>query len=129
MRIAIIALALAAACGSSSTPQKPDAAGSAQIDAKPGAVIDAPVGGVDAFATTCGKPGDVGNELGVGKFCATLNDCSNNGSAGLCSNLGDETTHFCTKFCTKGSTTDCGTGATCTCNSSNQCGCTPDSCL
>ena len=129
MRVAIwISLAFAAACGSSTTPQKPDAAASAQIDAKPGA-IDAPPSGIDAFASTCGMPGDQGNELGVGKFCATLNDCSNNGQAGLCSNLGDETTHFCTKFCTKGSTTDCGTGATCTCNAQNQCGCTPDSCL
>jgi hypothetical protein len=130
MRRLTLALVLVLGCGSSSsTPPKPDAPPVPHgIDAPP-ATIDAPAAGVDAFASTCGKPGDQGNELGVGKFCATLNDCANNGSAGLCSNLGDPTTFFCTKLCTKGSTTDCGTGATCTCNAQNQCGCTPNSCL
>ena len=119
-----LALAIAlglSACGSSSTPQKPDAH-APTFDAAPPAA--------DAFASTCGKPGDTGNELGVGKFCATLDDCANNGSSGLCSNLGDATTFFCTKFCSAATgAADCGTGATCTCNSSNQCGCTPDTCL
>lgn len=84
----------------------------------------------DAFSSTCGQPGDMGNELGVGKFCNSLSDCSTTPSAGLCSILGDPTTHFCTKTCTNGGPADqCGTNATCECNASNQCGCTPNSCL
>jgi hypothetical protein len=84
---------------------------------------------VDAYFSTCGHPGDVGNEMGVGKFCASIGDCTNQ-SAPLCSSLGDRTTHFCTHTCRS---TDpagaCGTGAECTCNASNQCGCTPSACL
>jgi hypothetical protein len=85
----------------------------------------------DAFFSNCGHPGDVGNELGVGKFCAGQQDCSNTTGAPLCSSLGDSTTHFCTTTCSSmGSAGQCGTGAIeCTCNSSNQCGCTPSMCL
>jgi hypothetical protein len=83
----------------------------------------------DAFTSTCGNPGDVGNELGIGKFCASLSDCSNTVSAKLCSTIGDSTTHFCTKTCAMGSTDQCGTATMCVCNSSNQCGCTPNACL
>jgi hypothetical protein len=81
----------------------------------------------DAFASKCGKPGDTGNEIGVGKFCASLQDC--NGTAPLCSSLGDSETHFCTKTCSMGSAGACGTDAMCVCNSGNQCGCTPNACL
>jgi hypothetical protein len=88
-----------------------------------------PDASVDAFESDCGKPGDVGNELGIGKYCASLSDCSTTSSAPLCSSLGSADTHFCTKTCPMGSTTACGTGAECTCNSSNQCGCTPSVCL
>jgi len=88
---------------------------------------DAPT--IDAYESDCGKPDDVGNELGIGKFCASLGDCSTTMSAPLCSSLGDRNTHFCTKTCTMGSTTSCGTGAECVCNGSNQCGCTPSACL
>lgn len=82
---------------------------------------------VDAFFSTCGHPGDTGNEVGIGKFCEILSDCS--GTAPLCSSIGDDTTHFCTRTCPMGNDTVCGTGAQCTCNSSNQCGCTPTVCL
>lgn len=92
--------------------------GTAQPDAAP-----------DAFESTCGMPGDQGNELGVGKFCATLSDCSATPMAKLCSSLGDPTTHFCTKTCQMGSTDQCGAATSCVCNASNQCGCTPDACL
>ena len=88
-----------------------------------------PDASVDAYFTKCGKPGDTGNELGVGTFCASLSDCGSTQSAPLCSSLGDKDTHFCTRTCTMGSTTDCGTAAECTCNASNQCGCTPSVCL
>ncbi len=84
---------------------------------------------VDAFASQCGKPGDLGNELGIGKFCASLSDCSSTAMAKLCSTIGDSTTHFCTKTCTMGSTDQCGTATSCVCNGSNQCGCTPMACL
>ena len=105
------ALAFAAACGGSGGSKTPDAA-------------------PDAFQSKCGKPGDTGNELGVGKFCPTVNDCGDTQDAPICSSLGDPTTHFCTKTCqSTGSAGQCGTNATCECNSSNQCGCTPNSCL
>jgi hypothetical protein len=114
--IIIVVAAVAAfafACGSNSSPKKPDA----HPDSPPSA---------------CGNPGDVGNDMGVGKYCANLSDCSGNGTATLCSSLGDPTTHFCTRTCTgSGSAGNamCGSNASCTCNSSNQCGCTPNKCL
>ncbi len=83
----------------------------------------------DTPPSKCGNPGDMGNELGVGKYCASISDCGSTQSAPLCSSLGDPDTHFCTKTCPMGSTDACGTGAECTCNSSNQCGCTPSVCL
>ena len=89
-----------------------------------------PDAAVDAFYSTCGHPGDTGNELGIGYFCTGQADCQATPSAPLCSIIGDMTTHFCTKTCTtQGSTTQCGTNATCECNSSNECGCTPNACL
>ena len=106
--IVAIAAAIAVACGNSTT-KKPDAA-------------------VDAYFSTCGHPGDTGNEIGVGKFCTGLSDCTS--TAPLCSQIGDPTTHFCTKTCpAMGSDATCGTNAKCECNSSNQCGCTPNACL
>ena len=88
-----------------------------------------PDASIDMFFTECGAPGDMGNELGIGKYCASLSDCSTTASAPLCSSLGDPDTHFCTKTCPMGSTDACGTGAQCVCNASNQCGCTPSVCL
>ena len=109
MRFVFIAL-LVVGCGGGSSDDKPDA------------MVDAPT-------SKCGNPGDTGNELGVGKYCASLSDCSSTPESRLCSSLGDPDTHFCTKTCAMGSTDQCGTGAQCTCNSSNQCGCTPMACL
>ena len=85
---------------------------------------------IDAFASTCGMPGDLGNELGVGKFCVTLNDCGDTVEAPLCSSFGDPTTFFCTKLCQPpgdAGVNPCGTGAECVCSGS--CGCAPTSCL
>lgn len=88
---------------------------------------------IDAFASNCGHPGDLGNELGVGKFCQTLTDCGDNMNATLCSSLGDDTTHFCTMLCSPpgsdAGATACGTGAECTCDNSGSCGCVPTACL
>lgn len=109
------ALALCAACSSSSSAKKPDAKST-----------------VDAFFSTCGEPGDMGNELGIGKFCTGFGDCAMTPAAPLCSIAGDSTTFFCTKTCTSGGPADqCGTATSCTCNTNTppQCGCTPNSCL
>ncbi len=114
MRLVVPLLFVAAvSCSSSSTPKSPDAHAT-----------------VDAFQSTCGHPGDTGNELGIGHFCTSLADCSSLSTAPLCSILGDPTTHFCTRTCSMaGSDAACGTNTTCTCNTSNQCGCTPNACL
>jgi hypothetical protein len=56
-RIAILVICIAA-CGGGSDPQP-------AIDAESSA---------DAFESDCGFPGDVGNELGIGKFCASIAD-------------------------------------------------------
>jgi hypothetical protein len=87
----------------------------------------------DAYYSECGRPGDVGNELGVGQFCAQFSDCGTTVDAPLCSSLGDPTTHFCTRVCDPGSDAgimeQCGAGAECVCNGGGQCGCTPSECL
>jgi hypothetical protein len=108
--IIMVCLTLVAACGGgNSTPA--DAADD-----------------VDAFESDCGRPGDTGNELGIGAFCDSQSDCVEL-QLPFCSTLGDPNTHFCTKTCDMGSTDMCGTATECTCNSSNQCGCTPTACL
>ncbi len=114
MRLVVsVLLVIAAGCGGDDKPSQPDAPPTA-----------------DAFQSTCGMPGDMGNEFGIGHFCNDFNDCSSLPMAPLCSIIGDSTTHFCTRTCDQaGSDAKCGTDTTCTCNSSNQCGCTPNSCL
>jgi hypothetical protein len=88
----------------------------------------------DAAASKCGKPGDQGNALGVGKYCEVVSDCNATPEAHVCSVLGDQETHFCTKICVPpdagdgGSASNCGAGASCECDSRN-CGCTPVVCL
>jgi hypothetical protein len=85
----------------------------------------------------CGFPGDKGNALGVGKFCASISDCSGN-RAGICSSLGNSAgsnykTFFCTFICTPGGDAGdpCGAGASCQCDpmGGRGCACTPDSCV
>jgi hypothetical protein len=88
----------------------------------------------------CGHPGDVGNSLGVGRFCTKLSDCGKNGEqTNICSALGNgptpsaSDTYFCTIYpCTPdGGTSECGENATCVCGSSSGgggCACTPNSC-
>src|SRR5262245_18420557 len=110
-RIIILVPSIAAgmiACGSSSRNSKP-------LDAA-----------VDADDSSCGHPGDMGNELGVGQYCNTLTDCGSNAGALLCATLGNPQAHFCTKTCVgSGSAGQCGTNATCECQG-GQCGCTPN---
>ena len=89
----------------------------------------------------CGRPGDKGNSLGVGKFCTEIADCQGAGmKTNICSSLGNgpspspDDTYFCTIFPCKldGGTGHCGENATCTCGSGgggSGCACTPNSCL
>jgi hypothetical protein len=113
IRIAIVSFAIAA-CGGGSESKPPDAF----------------VPMADAFESTCGQPGDTGNEQGIGKFCTSFGDCADTPNAPLCSIIGDSTTHFCTKTCQSTDPPDvCGTATQCVCNNNNQCGCTPTSCL
>jgi hypothetical protein len=87
------------------------------------------------FVSLCGKPGDIGNSKGVGKFCTSLADCAGNGMATLCSILGNDpanpqdNTYFCLFTCDATSPAGyCGENAICQC--SNQgCGCTPSACM
>ena len=85
----------------------------------------------------CGHPGDVGNSLGVGKFCTNQGpDCSGNGMANLCSALVNGQTpsaddsYFCSFTCSSSDPPGtCGDNATCLCNASSQCACIPTSCI
>jgi hypothetical protein len=97
-------------------------------------------GGQDAAADVvshCGHPGDLGNSLGIGRFCNGVADCQGTGIPTICATLGDPTEHFCTAMCTPADAamldaspfpTNCGEGATCEC-AQGGCGCTPNRCL
>ena len=94
--------------------------------------------GVDmALLSHCGRPGDVGNSLGVGQYCTNNGpDCGGNSMAKTCSAIFNGQTpsptdaYFCSFQCQM---TDppgtCGENATCLCNSSNICACIPLSCV
>jgi hypothetical protein len=84
------------------------------------------------FVSACGKPGDQGNSLGVGKFCTGIADCTDNPKAVLCTTLGDTSrmNFFCTMPCENsdaGGADPCGENARCAC-SSGGCGCFPTRC-
>ena len=114
--------------GSGRSPGGGDSDGSVQSLADlatPGA-SDMAMAIVDAAGIKfcCGKPGDPGNEQGVGKYCIDSGACA--GSQALfCATLGNPDSHFCTRPCSMGES--CGTGATCQCQGGS-CGCVPDSC-
>jgi hypothetical protein len=130
MRLIGIALLLfAAACGDDSNNSSGDG-GSADLSAAGN--------GVDmALLSRCGHPGDVGNSLGVGKFCTNTGpDCTGNGMATSCSALFNGQTpsatdaYFCSFQCTAASPPGfCGEHAQCLCNASNLCACIPTSCV
>jgi hypothetical protein len=91
---------------------------------------DMSVAGPDfaGFMSDCGKPGDVGNSIGIGKFCIKQSDC-NPGT--VCTQLGDPNNYFCTKSCTAGDAgvETCGENAHCACDPQGRgCGCFPDAC-
>jgi hypothetical protein len=82
----------------------------------------------------CGFPGDCGNELGVGKFCVTDEDCAKNSAATICSSAEnpvseDHKTFFCTLGCDPNATENvCGSGARCNCEDVG-CACAAISCI
>jgi hypothetical protein len=93
--------------------------------------------GVDmALLSRCGHPGDVGNSLGVGKFCTNQGpDCGGNGMATTCSAILNGQTpmpsdaYFCSFQCQMTSPAGfCGENATCLCNALG-CACIPTSCI
>ncbi|MCU1278902.1 MAG: hypothetical protein JWM53_2448 [bacterium] len=131
MRLHLVALLIfAAACGSPSTNGGVGGNGSADLSGV------AP--GVDmALLSRCGHPGDVGNSLGVGKFCTNQGpDCTGNGMATTCGALFNGQTpmpsdaYFCSFQCQMTSPPGfCGENAECLCNASNLCACIPTSCV
>lgn len=114
----VAAMALATvACGSTTTTP---ATGNGKADMRAGADM--------SFRSDCGHPGDKGNSLGVGMFCDTLDACSNNSKATLCTILGDPDNFFCTFRCdANGAANQCGENARCACNG-GPCGCFPTAC-
>ncbi len=114
---------VASSCSSTATPGAP-----ATLDAATGAdaAPDAP------FKSNCGKPGDKGNSLGVGKFCQqTIADCGENPKARLCTTLDPNGAdhYFCTFRCDPATDPPnvCGEQARCAC-SAGGCGCFPTQC-
>ncbi len=81
------------------------------------------------FHTLCGRPGDTGNSLGVGRFCSEQSDCRNNGKALLCTAVADQERFFCTMVCAgDGGADACGESAACACQP-GACACVPKLCL
>jgi hypothetical protein len=122
----IALLVLAAGCGSDSNSGD---GGAPDLSAVPS--------GPDmALLSRCGHPGDVGNSLGVGKFCTNQGpDCGGNGMATSCSALFNGQTpaptdaYFCSFQCLATSPPGfCGENAECLCNTLG-CACIPTSCV
>jgi len=102
-----------AACGTTPEPPK-----------------DMSVSGPDfaGFMSDCGKPGDTGNSIGIGKFCLKQSDCL---AGTVCTQLQDPDNYFCTKLCSPGDAgvEQCGENAHCACDPQGRgCGCFPDAC-
>jgi hypothetical protein len=110
-------------------------AGSGGGSAGSGGVVDMTVpktGDLSGPASACGHPGDVGNSIGVGKYCMSIFDCPS--TAIICTAINNanepanDQTFFCTTTC-KGltDTTTCGAGAACLMQGANL-ACVPTSC-
>ena len=82
--------------------------------------------------STCGHPGDTGNNVGVGKYCMALGDCPQ--SAPLCTAIENGTepvngqSYFCTITCVSSDNSKCGNNASCICQNALECACVPTSC-
>jgi hypothetical protein len=128
MRSLVCIVLFAAACGSSSNNGKDGGGGGADLSASS-------AGRDMALLSACGHPGDVGNSLGVGRFCTNQGpDCTGNGMATSCSALFNGQTasamdtYFCSFQCAAAGSTECGENATCLCNASSICACIPTTC-
>jgi hypothetical protein len=130
MRITLCFGLLLVACGDNAM-NNPDLAMMLDMAAPPGADL--------AFASACGRPGDTGNSIGVGKFCTggvPDSTCPTN----VCSHSTRMDTYFCTTLCSCGANptegmvcTDatCKEASVCQCTKvgmSVVCGCVPASC-
>ena len=119
-----------AACGDDTTSGGGDGSVAADLSATPSSPDM-------QLLSRCGHPGDVGNSLGVGKFCTNQGpDCSGNGMANLCSALVNGQTpsptdsYFCSFTCASSDPPGtCGENAACLCNSGGSCACIPTSCI
>ena len=107
MRLCVLIVALVAGgagCGSGTPTPGPDLAMSTSGDLE--------------VNSLCGHPGDVGNSLGVGKYCKESAECMGQ-MAAVCSTLMEPPqgpVYFCTFPCDATATTNpCGANATCTC--------------
>ena len=79
-------------------------------------------------ADSCGQPGDMGNDIGVGRFCTRRGgECANTTGARVCLQdiSPDDGQWFCTRLCTMDS--ECGTGAVCV-GDARGAGCVPAEC-
>ena len=128
LRVAFVGSLLAfTGCGSSSSSG--DGGGAADLSVATGPDMQ--------LLSRCGHPGDVGNSLGVGKFCTNTGpDCTGNGMATTCSALFNGQTpspsdaYFCSFQCTATSPPGfCGEGAACLCNAQSLCACIPTKCV
>ncbi|HEX4461430.1 MAG TPA: hypothetical protein VIA18_25795 [Polyangia bacterium] len=128
MRKLIVVLALAmAGCGGSSK------SGTGGNGSAGGSSSAADMTMVDLWgpASTCGHPGDKGNNVGVGQYCMSVNDCPQ--TAPVCTDAenflepANAQTYFCTITCTSGDNSKCGDNASCICQTIG-CACVPTSC-
>jgi hypothetical protein len=112
VRSGVLVALLVGGCGAGAPSATPDAA--------------AP----DLFSPSlCGRPGDVGNGIGVGRYCEAFSDCAGNGKATYCVRVVDPQRFFCSLPCEgDGGAGACGDGASCQCSQLG-CGCTPDRCV
>jgi hypothetical protein len=118
VRLAIVALFVVVGCSSSETSSGTVDTGTAPAD------VNEPVVPGDS----CVRPGDMGNDKGVGTYCSPLgHECD--GFAGAPSCLADlgQTQWMCTRIgCTMDS--QCGSGATCLIEKDGS-ACVPNRCL
>lgn len=75
----------------------------------------------------CAAPTDLGNSLGVGKYCETNADCRGNGRATFCLAPFDSASNFCS-FIGCMTDADCGEDTTCVVQTSGS-ACVPNMCL
>ena len=75
------------------------------------------------------KPGNPGNENGVGKYCTMNSDCANQPATTCLGPLaGSQKYNFCTQMCQVVMPDPCGSGAQCSCVIPGLCFCLPYGC-